>query len=153
MFSFAVNSVDKPFLFFQFIKTPMDLGTIKTKMDNRDYNSHLDFASDVRLIFTNCFKYNPAEHEIVAMARKLQEVFEMKYAKIPDDEPFRMSGGAGADSDIDSEDERERKLLQMQEQLKRMQEQMRILVEESMRSKSRKAAPNVSLIEGCVILY
>lgn len=126
----------------------MDLGTIKTKMDNRDYNSHLDFASDVRLIFTNCYKYNPAEHEIVAMARKLQDVFEMKYAKIPDDEPFRggMMGGAGGDSDVDSEDERERKLLQMQEQLKRMQEQMRILVEESMRSKSRKSQPNVSFM-------
>ena len=39
----------------------------------------------------------------------------------------------------DSEDERERKLLQMQEQLKRMQEQMRVLVEESMRSKARKS--------------
>jgi len=120
------------------IKTPMDLGTVKTKMEGRDYSSHLDFASDVRMIFTNCYKYNPPESEIVGMARKLQDVFEMKYAKIPDDEPYRRMG-AGGDSDGDSEDERERKLLQMQEQLKRMQEQMRVLVEESMRSKSRKS--------------
>merc|ERR1740129_2149003 len=90
------------------------------------------------MIFTNCYKYNPPESEIVTMARKLQDVFEMKYAKIPDDEPYRRMG-AGGDSDGDSEDERERKLLQMQEQLKRMQEQMRILVEESMNSKSRKS--------------
>jgi len=116
----------------------MDLGTVKTKMEARDYSSHLDFASDVRMIFTNCYKYNPPESEIVGMARKLQDVFEMKYAKIPDDEPYRRMG-AGGDSDGDSEDERERKLLQMQEQLKRMQEQMRVLVEESMRSKARKS--------------
>lgn len=116
----------------------MDLGTVKNKMEGRDYSSHLDFASDVRMIFTNCYKYNPPESEIVGMARKLQDVFEMKYAKIPDDEPYRRMG-AGGDSDGDSEDERERKLLQMQEQLKRMQEQMRVLVEESMRSKSRKS--------------
>ena len=92
---------------------------------------------------------------IVAMARKLQDVFEMKYAKIPEDEgagypaannKSRGStgsasgvGGAGGapggvgDSDVDSEDERERKLLDLQEQLKSLQEQMRVLVEESMR--------------------
>jgi len=125
------------------IKTPMDLGTIKVKMDSREYSSHLDFAADVRLIFTNCYKYNPPDHEVVAMARKLQDIFEMKYAKIPDDAAYGRGGAGGADSDIDSEDERERKLLQMQEQLKRMQEQMRILVEESMRSKARKSQPSI----------
>ena len=122
------------------IKTPMDLGTMKNKMDNREYSSHLDFASDMRLIFTNCYKYNPPDHEVVAMARKLQDAFEMKYAKIPDDQPFRGMG----DSDADSEDERERKLLQMQQQLKRMQEQMRVLVEESMKSKSKKKSSKKS---------
>ena len=93
---------------------------------------------------------------LVAMARKLQDVFEMKYAKIPEDEgsghpagnnKSRGSAGGGAsgvggaggapggvgDSDVDSEDERERKLLDHQEQLKSLQEQMRVLVEESMR--------------------
>ena len=86
------------------------------------------------------------------MARKLQDVFEMKYAKIPEDEGAgypaannksrgstgSASGVVGApggvgDSDVDSEDERERKLLDLQEQLKSLQEQMRVLVEESMR--------------------
>ena len=124
-------------------------------MENRDYNSHLDFASDMRLVFTNCYKYNPPDHEIVAMARKLQDVFEMKYAKIPEDEPFHKGpgGGSGAagsapsgapDSDIDSEDEREQKLLDLQKQLKSLQEQMKDLVEESMRSKSRKKPSNTA---------
>ena len=119
------------------IKQPMDLGTMKNKLENRDYNTHLEFAADMRLIFTNCYKYNPADHDIVAMARKLQDVFEMRYAKIPDDGPGGLDRSAG-DSDLDSEDEREKKLLQLQEQLRQMQEQMRILVEESMRSKKRK---------------
>ena len=124
----------------------MDLGTMKVKIENRDYASHLDFANDMRLVFTNCYKYNPADHEIVAMARKLQDVFEMKYSKIPEDESgfpggnkSRATGNGaaaahgGGDSDVDSEDERERKLLDLQEQLKSLQEQMRVLVEESMR--------------------
>ena len=41
--------------------------------------------------------------------------------------------GATDGEDYDSEDERERKLLQLQEQLRQMQEQMKILVEESIR--------------------
>lgn len=60
------------------IKKPMDLGTVKQKMDNREYRTAQEFAADVRLIFTNCYKYNPADHDIVQMARKLQDVFEMK---------------------------------------------------------------------------
>lgn len=56
----------------------MDLGTVKQKMDNREYRTAQEFAADVRLIFTNCYKYNPADHDIVQMARRLQDVFEMK---------------------------------------------------------------------------
>ena len=69
----------------QVIKKPMDLGTVKTKMESRQYNSPAEFAIDMRLIFTNCYKYNPPDHDVVAMARKLQDVFEMKYARIPDE--------------------------------------------------------------------
>lgn len=51
----------------------------QTKMDNREYKTAQEFASDVRLIFTNCYKYNPPDHDVVAMARKLQDVFEMRF--------------------------------------------------------------------------
>ena len=54
------------------IRAPMDLGTVKNKLENREYKKPEDFASDVRLIFTNCYKYNPPDHEVVAMAKKLQ---------------------------------------------------------------------------------
>lgn len=41
-------------------------------MENREYKKPSQFADDVRLIFTNCYKYNPPEHDVVSMARKLQ---------------------------------------------------------------------------------
>ena len=47
-------------------------------MDNRQYKTAHEFASDVRLIFTNCYKYNPPDHDVVSMARKLQDIFEMR---------------------------------------------------------------------------
>jgi len=140
------------------IKKPMDLGTVKAKMDGRDYRSPAEFATDVRMIFTNCYKYNPPDHDVVAMARKLQDVFEMRYAKIPDDIPGAEgeSGGGddkssgselesgsesdseGSDSDDSAHDERDRKLMQFQEQLRIMQEQLRSLMEDSARGRKKK---------------
>jgi hypothetical protein len=37
------------------------------------------------LIFTNCRKYNPPEHDVVGMSRKLEEVFLDKMAKVRSD--------------------------------------------------------------------
>lgn len=41
-------------------------------MDQREYANAEEFAADVRLMFSNCYKYNPSSHEIVYMGRKLQ---------------------------------------------------------------------------------
>ncbi|XP_047215679.1 bromodomain-containing protein 4-like isoform X1 [Girardinichthys multiradiatus] len=67
------------------IKHPMDLSTIKTKLETKQYRDPQEFAADVRLMFSNCYKYNPPDHEVVSMARKLQDVFEMRFAKMPDE--------------------------------------------------------------------
>ncbi|XP_054724235.1 bromodomain-containing protein 3-like [Uloborus diversus] len=146
--------------YHEVIKHPMDLGTVKTKLDNHEYNSPDDFASDVRLVFTNCYKYNPPDHEVVAMARKLQDVFEMKYAKMPDEPPCNdvgtnsqnektedstqsMSSDASSDSSgssgsEDSEEEREKKLKMLQEQLKKVTEQISVLAAESRKRDKKK---------------
>ncbi|XP_067320973.1 bromodomain-containing protein 2 isoform X2 [Anolis sagrei] len=81
--------------YHEIIKHPMDLSTIKRKMENRDYRDAQEFASDVRLMFSNCYKYNPPDHDVVAMARKLQDVFEFSYAKMPD-EPIERSPPSGS---------------------------------------------------------
>lgn len=41
-------------------------------MDNFEYSDIQEFATDVRLMFMSCYKHNSPDHEIVAMARKLQ---------------------------------------------------------------------------------
>ncbi|KAL5235631.1 hypothetical protein ACI65C_003041 [Semiaphis heraclei] len=133
------------------IKKPMDLGTVKTKLDNREYKNSKDFAADVNLIFSNCYKYNPKDHDVVAMAKKLQAVFEAKMAKVPPDPPLiemkmepedesssEGSSGSFSDSD-DSEDlENSRKIQEFQEKLNALQDQMKRLVEESARKKKQK---------------
>ncbi|XP_041696218.1 bromodomain-containing protein 3-like isoform X3 [Coregonus clupeaformis] len=76
------------------IMQPMDLGTIRKKMDGREYMDAQEFAADFRLMFSNCYKYNPPTHEVVIMARKLQDVFEARWLKLPD-EPVRSAGDPG----------------------------------------------------------
>ena len=56
------------------ISKPMDLGTVKNKMDSRNYVDAEEFHEDVVQIFKNCYIYNPDTHDVVAMARKLEEV-------------------------------------------------------------------------------
>ena len=41
-------------------------------MDNREYKSAAEFAEEVRTIFTNCYRYNPQDSDVVMMAKKLQ---------------------------------------------------------------------------------
>ncbi|KAL4825943.1 hypothetical protein H8958_014805 [Nasalis larvatus] len=129
------------------IKHPMDLSTVKRKMDGREYPDAQGFAADVRLMFSNCYKYNPPDHEVVAMARKLQDVFEMRFAKMPDEpveapalpapaapvvskgaESSRSSEESSSDSgSSDSEEERATRLAELQEQLKAVHEQLAAL--------------------------
>ncbi|NXH78155.1 BRDT protein, partial [Hydrobates tethys] len=127
-------------------KCPTDLGTIKKKMDNFEYRDIQEFAADVRLMFMSCYKHNSPDHEIVAMARKLQDVFEMHFAKIPDEpvasvplpQPKRemteaySSESSNDDSSEeksseDSEQERTVHLAKLQEQLKAVHQQLQAL--------------------------
>ncbi|XP_068912588.1 bromodomain-containing protein 3-like isoform X5 [Tenebrio molitor] len=138
------------------IKKPMDLGTVKHKMDTREYRTAQEFAADVRLIFTNCYKYNPSDHDVVAMARKLQDVFEVnfcrfRFAKIPDEPVNRIgmppksessSSGSSSESSSETEDSEEesrnKQLKLLEKELIAMQEKMRKLVEESTKKKKEK---------------
>ncbi|KAJ8251351.1 hypothetical protein GJAV_G00220420 [Gymnothorax javanicus] len=137
------------------IKHPMDLGTVKAKLESRQYADPQEFAADIRLMFSNCYKYNPPDHDVVAMARKLQDVFEMRLAKMPDEleEPARpnpspalipapvkmqpppalpsssdsSSDSSSESSTDDSEEERAQRLAELQEQLKAVHEQLAAL--------------------------
>lgn len=50
----------------------LPLMSLQRKMDGREYLDSQQFSADVRLMFSNCYKYNPPDHDVVAMARKLQ---------------------------------------------------------------------------------
>ena len=67
----------------------MDLGTVKVdltgisfveifndflqkKLENREYANPDEFATDVRLIFSNCYLYNAPQTDVVAMCKRVE---------------------------------------------------------------------------------
>ncbi|KAL7688165.1 putative bromodomain, NET domain, Bromodomain-like superfamily, NET domain superfamily protein [Plasmopara halstedii] len=68
--------------YFNVIKEPMDLGTIRNHLENGSYDSPLDFAEHVRLTFRNAMLYNAAHSQVHIYARKLVDEFEKRFKNI-----------------------------------------------------------------------
>jgi len=68
--------------YYEIIKNPMDLGTVTKKLTTGQYRTVSDFAEDVRLIWRNCYTYNPPGSDVVKMAEVLSNLFEEKFKKI-----------------------------------------------------------------------
>ena len=65
--------------YFSIITSPMDLGTIKSKLDKNMYSFTDEFVADIRLTFSNAMRYNPPANIVHKMAKKLNQIFEMKW--------------------------------------------------------------------------
>lgn len=61
--------------YFSIISHPMDLGTIKSKLAGNRYFSAEEFASDIKLTFSNAMLYNPPDNPVHRMAKELECVF------------------------------------------------------------------------------
>lgn len=62
------------------VKNPMDLATMKNKMDRGEYASDEEFLVDMRQIFDNCFTYWKKGDPMYVAGEKLQKTFEDKYS-------------------------------------------------------------------------
>lgn len=68
--------------YFEIIKCPMDLGTIKKRLENEHYNSVEAFAGDVRLVFENCIAYNSSTNKFNIAAKQLLASFDKSLAAL-----------------------------------------------------------------------
>ena len=66
-------------VYFEKIKKPMDLGTIKAKMDKGEYDNEEQFAADMRQIFTNCYTYWGEGTSTWETCKSLEKTFETAY--------------------------------------------------------------------------
>lgn len=71
----------------EIVKEPMDLGTIQSKLANNQYENGDEFERDVRLVFKNCYAFNPEGTDVNMMGHRLESVFDKKWANRPVPEP------------------------------------------------------------------
>ncbi|KKA30236.1 hypothetical protein TD95_003747 [Thielaviopsis punctulata] len=64
------------------VKRPMDLGTIRAKMERHEYKSADEFSADVRQIFANCYAYWKETDQIYIDCKKFERTFEDKYSEM-----------------------------------------------------------------------
>eukprot|EP00735_Rhodelphis_limneticus_P010598 TRINITY_DN3383_c0_g1::TRINITY_DN3383_c0_g1_i1::g.30966::m.30966 TRINITY_DN3383_c0_g1::TRINITY_DN3383_c0_g1_i1::g.30966 ORF type:complete len:400 (+),score=50.60,sp/Q9Y7N0/BDF1_SCHPO/33.33/1e-36,sp/Q9Y7N0/BDF1_SCHPO/39.60/2e-19,sp/Q9Y7N0/BDF1_SCHPO/29.89/3e-16,Bromodomain/PF00439.20/1.8e-24,Bromodomain/PF00439.20/1.7e-20 TRINITY_DN3383_c0_g1_i1:45-1202(+) len=62
--------------YLNIIRHPMDLGTVKARLDQNEYDNPQQFVNDVRLVFRNAYTYNPEGSQVRAMAEALSKTFE-----------------------------------------------------------------------------
>ncbi|XP_062190595.1 transcription factor GTE8-like [Phragmites australis] len=68
--------------YFDVICNPMDLGTVKKKLTNKQYVSTSEFAADVRLTFSNAMKYNPPGNDVHTIAEQFNIIFESEWKSV-----------------------------------------------------------------------
>jgi len=79
----------------EIVTHPMDFSTIERKLnfsnptkpdpnpENPRYQTADQFIADVRLVFTNCVKFNGPEHAISQMGRRVEELFDKSIKNLP----------------------------------------------------------------------
>merc|ERR1712198_244759 len=72
--------------YHKIIKHPMDLGTIKKRLENKYYWSAKECIQDFNTMFTNCYVYNKPGEDVVLMAQALEKLFLTKVAQMPQEE-------------------------------------------------------------------
>lgn len=92
--------------YFKIIKTPMDLSVITDNLNSGQYESAKDFETHMRLMFRNCYKFNPPGTPVHIMGRELEAIFDAEWQRkaryIAD---HTVSNAASPDSSDESGDD------------------------------------------------
>lgn len=134
----ALNCPD----YFKIIREPMDLSTISQKYNTNQYENADEFERDVRLMFRNCYKFNPEGAPVNIMGHRLEQLFDRRWAEKPITPPTPPPPDHGDssfddDSEFDSDDNLELMsnpaIKVLEEQLDRMQKELDRLKKDALR--------------------
>lgn len=71
--------------YFKVVKKPMDLGTIRNKIEQNEYDSVASFIADVELVWSNAILFNGRNSIIFSIVRYLQTKFKEQTEFLSDD--------------------------------------------------------------------
>ncbi|KAI9839566.1 MAG: hypothetical protein M1819_002192 [Sarea resinae] len=135
--------------YHKIIKKPMDLGTIGSKLKSGQYENAKEFEIDMRLMFQNCYKFNPPADQVHQMGKEFEHAFDKKWETkkewIEDHAPASGPQSPGSspepedeedDDEQEEEDEEENEISILQKQIAAMSKQV-----EMIRKKASPPAP------------
>lgn len=91
------------------IKKPMDLSTMRRKLDNKEYADADKFFDDFSLMIRNCMNFNPAGTPVNTAGLELQRLFEEKWMEMPPLKGVASDAEDEEEEDENSDEDRERK--------------------------------------------
>lgn len=68
--------------YFFIIKKPMDMGTIKNRLNGGKYANAADFIDDVSLMFDNCILYNGETNPVSLMCKGVRDEYRKMYEQL-----------------------------------------------------------------------
>ncbi|KAG0564333.1 hypothetical protein M758_8G097700 [Ceratodon purpureus] len=120
------------------IEKPMDMGTIKNRMDAKDasgYQHVQEVCDDMRLVFSNAMTYNPEGSDVYVMSKTLSDKFEEKWKsliepklheeelrRLQEENEVQVKEGVQAVEEIDVEKLTEQYAAQLEELDKQLEE-------------------------------
>ncbi|KAG2174404.1 hypothetical protein INT43_004427 [Umbelopsis isabellina] len=125
------------------IKHPMDLSTIEKKLNDGDYATPEEFEADIRLMFNNCYTYNPPALPVHNMGKQLEKIFDEKWKDKPAPpvaEPESYLASDEEEVEYDSEDPRDDQIAELERHLAIVSQQLASMKS----SKKRKAERQMS---------
>lgn len=90
------------------VKRPMDMSTMRRKLENHDYPTAQRFYDDFKLMIKNCKLFNPVGTPVCTAGQELDRVFEEKWRQLPPLHPVQVSDDDDDDDLDDLEYEAER---------------------------------------------
>uniref|UniRef100_A0AAY4DMX3 RING-type E3 ubiquitin transferase n=2 Tax=Denticeps clupeoides TaxID=299321 RepID=A0AAY4DMX3_9TELE len=92
--------------YYKIIKHPMDLNRVKKKLQlkhPKHYQSPKEFVADVRLVFSNCAKYNESDSEVAEAGKAISLFFEEKLREMFPNQSFPVAAEAETQREEDDE--------------------------------------------------
>ncbi|GMT32994.1 hypothetical protein PFISCL1PPCAC_24291 [Pristionchus fissidentatus] len=73
--------------YYDVVSEPMDLSTIRKKLEYKQYATAAEVSSDIHLMCNNCFKFNKPADVVYVHGQELLDVWQKRYRDLPDEAP------------------------------------------------------------------
>ncbi|KAF9270448.1 Bromodomain-containing protein [Marasmius fiardii PR-910] len=120
------------------IKKPMDMSTMRRKLEQHEYPNAQKFFNDFKLMIRNCFDFNPAGTPVNQAGQELQRLFDEKWKGLPPLHPRAASDDEEEEEEETSQDERDRAIAMMEQQIETINRNISALRGKSKEKKKEK---------------